>query len=177
MHGTESNTIALNIIPSYACKKAACREHWHSIVDMVMLKKSMPWREREQVHLLVYHHTRRSHGACQLATVQHTRSLLTPKISPASEHRGRAFCRQQMHLCIRHHYCICNKCQHFPHIFSGYQKKIYTNWTSCSSVECSSVVCSFCAIAAAVPPRPQDGTACFSHRTLHHSVQLCDRQW
>jgi len=31
------------------------------------------------------------------------------------------------------------------------------------------------AIAAAVPPRPQDGTACFSHRTLHHSVQLCDR--
>ena len=42
---------------------------------------------------------------------------------------------------------------------------------------CSSVVCSFCAIAAAaaVPPRPQDGTACFSHRTLHHSVQLCDR--
>jgi len=44
-----------------------------------------------------------------------------------------------------------------------------------SSVECSSVVCSFCAIAAAVPPRPQDGTACFSHRTLRHSVQLCDR--
>ena len=42
-------------------------------------------------------------------------------------------------------------------------------------VERSSVVCSFCAIAAAVPPRPQDGTACFSHRTLHHSVQLCDR--
>jgi len=37
------------------------------------------------------------------------------------------------------------------------------------------VVCSFCAIAAAVPPRPQDDTACFSHRTLHHSVQLCDR--
>jgi len=29
----------------------------------------------------------------------------------------------------------------------------------CSSVECFSVVCSFCAIAAAVPPpRPQDGT-------------------
>jgi len=25
-------------------------------------------------------------------------------------------------------------------------------------VECSSVVCSLCAIAAAVPPRPQDGT-------------------
>ena len=45
----------------------------------------------------------------------------------------------------------------------------------CSSAECSPVVCSFCAIAAAVPPRPQDGTACFSHRTLHHSVQLCDR--
>jgi len=45
----------------------------------------------------------------------------------------------------------------------------------CSSVECSSVVCSFCATAAAVPPRPQDGTACFSHRTLHRSVQLCNR--
>jgi len=26
------------------------------------------------------------------------------------------------------------------------------------SMQCSSVVCSFCAIAAAVPPRPQDGT-------------------
>ena len=30
-------------------------------------------------------------------------------------------------------------------------------------------------IIAAVPPRPQDGTACFSHRTVHHSVRLCDR--
>jgi len=28
----------------------------------------------------------------------------------------------------------------------------------CWSVECSSVVCSFCAVAAAVPPRPPDGT-------------------
>jgi len=28
---------------------------------------------------------------------------------------------------------------------------------------------------AAVLPRPQDGTACFSHRTLHNSVRLCDR--
>ena len=45
----------------------------------------------------------------------------------------------------------------------------------CSGVERSSVVCWFCAVAAAVPPRPQDGTACFSHRTLHHSVQLRDR--
>ena len=56
----------------------------------------------------------------------------------------------------------------------------HAGWSSlpgdcCSSVECSSIVCSFCAIAAAVPPRPQDGTAYFSHRTLHHSVQLCDR--
>ena len=55
----------------------------------------------------------------------------------------------------------------------------HAGWSShpgdcCSSVECSSVVCSFCAIAAAVPPRPQDGTACFSHRTLRISVQLCD---
>ena len=56
----------------------------------------------------------------------------------------------------------------------------HAGWSSlpgdcCSSVKRSSVVCSFCAIAAAVPPRPQDGTACFSHRTLHHSVQLSDR--
>ena len=56
----------------------------------------------------------------------------------------------------------------------------HAGWSSlpgdcCSSVECSSVVCSFCAIIAALPPRPQDGTACFSHRTLHHSVRLCDR--
>ena len=28
----------------------------------------------------------------------------------------------------------------------------------CSSMEWSSIVCSFCAIAAAVPPRPEDGT-------------------
>jgi len=42
-----------------------------------------------------------------------------------------------------------------------------------SSVECSPVVCSFCAIAAAVPPRPQDGTARFSHRTLHRTESSC----
>jgi len=39
----------------------------------------------------------------------------------------------------------------------------HAGWSSlpgdcCSSVECSSVVCLFCAIAAAVPPRPEDGT-------------------
>jgi len=39
----------------------------------------------------------------------------------------------------------------------------HAGWSSlsgdcCSSVECSYVVCSFCAIASAVPPRPQDGT-------------------
>jgi len=28
----------------------------------------------------------------------------------------------------------------------------------CSGVECSSAVCSFCAVAAAVPQRPEDGT-------------------
>jgi len=31
----------------------------------------------------------------------------------------------------------------------------------------------FCAIIAAVPPRPQDRTACFSHRTHRHCVRLC----
>jgi len=50
---------------------------------------------------------------------------------------------------------------------------IHTNLYSAKNREIS-VVCSLCAIAAAVPPRPQDGTACFSHRTLHRSVQLCD---
>jgi len=42
----------------------------------------------------------------------------------------------------------------------------------CSSVECSSVVCSFCAVATAVPPRPEDGTvSVIVHFT---SVQLTD---
>ena len=39
----------------------------------------------------------------------------------------------------------------------------HTGWSSLpggcySSMECSSAVCSFCAIAAAVPPRPEDST-------------------
>ena len=39
----------------------------------------------------------------------------------------------------------------------------HTRWSSlpgdcCSSVECSFIVCSFCAIASAVPPRPEYGT-------------------
>ena len=42
---------------------------------------------------------------------------------------------------------------------------------SCSAY-CAGSVCSFCAITAAVPPLPQDGALRFSHRTLHHSVQL-----
>jgi len=37
------------------------------------------------------------------------------------------------------------------------------------------VVRSFCAVAATVPPRPED-RRCSSHRTLHHSVQLCDKR-
>ena len=54
----------------------------------------------------------------------------------------------------------------------------YAGWSSllgdcCSSVECSSVVCSFCAIATTVPLRPQDGTV--SVIVLFTSVQLCDR--
>ena len=36
--------------------------------------------------------------------------------------------------------------------------RIVRDMNRCSSVECSSVVSAFCAIAAAVPPRPQDGT-------------------
>jgi len=41
----------------------------------------------------------------------------------------------------------------------------------CSSVECSSVVCSFCAIIAAVPLQPQDGT--FSVIVLFTIVSSC----
>jgi len=37
-------------------------------------------------------------------------------------------------------------------------KNAFCGWASYSSLECSSVVCSFCAIDAAVPPRPQGGT-------------------
>ena len=33
----ESDARLLNISPSYAWKKAASREHWHSIVDMARL--------------------------------------------------------------------------------------------------------------------------------------------
>ena len=51
-----------------------------------------------------------------------------------------------------------NSCENYSlvNIVSG-------GWSSflghcCSSVERCSVVCSFCAIIAAVPPRPQDGT-------------------
>jgi len=32
----------LNIVPSYAWKKAASREHWRLTVDMAALRKSMP---------------------------------------------------------------------------------------------------------------------------------------
>jgi len=38
----ESDLRPLNIGPSYEWKKAASREHWHSIVDTTTLKKSMP---------------------------------------------------------------------------------------------------------------------------------------
>jgi len=53
---------------------------------------------------------------------------------------------------------------------------VYTHRSSlhgdcCSSVECSPVVCSFCAIAAAVPPRPQDGTV--SVIVLFTTVSSC----
>ena len=52
----------------------------------------------------------------------------------------------------------------------------HAGWSSisgdcCSSVECFSVVCSFCAIAAAVPPRPEDGTV--SVIVLFTTVSSC----
>jgi len=40
----------LNIGPSYTWKKAASQEHWHLIVDMAILQKSVPLRERD-MHL------------------------------------------------------------------------------------------------------------------------------
>ena len=51
-----------------------------------------------------------------------------------------------------------------PVIHRQHTTSWYAGWSSlpgdcCSSVECSSVICSFCAIvAAAVPPRPEDST-------------------
>ena len=48
-------------------------------------------------------------------------------------------------------------------------------WQVASSSSSSSHTHTHTSIIAAVPPRPQDGTACFSHRTLHPSVRLCDR--
>ena len=42
LRAIESDLRPLNIGPSYAWKKAASREHWRSIVDMTMLKKSVP---------------------------------------------------------------------------------------------------------------------------------------
>ena len=37
----------MNIGSSKTWKKAASREHWRLVVDMAMLKKSMPRRQRE----------------------------------------------------------------------------------------------------------------------------------
>jgi len=53
----------------------------------------------------------------------------------------------------------------------------HAGWSSlsgdcCLSVECSSIICSFCTIAAAVPPRPQDGTV--SVIVLFTIVFSCD---
>ena len=53
----------------------------------------------------------------------------------------------------------------------GYMQK----WTSarrCSIVECSSVVCSFCAVAAAVPPRPQDSTKLYNTKFVKRHVAV-----
>ena len=41
LRATESDLRPLNIGPSYVRKKAASREHWRSIVDTAMLKKSI----------------------------------------------------------------------------------------------------------------------------------------
>ena len=41
LRAIESDLRPLNAGPSYAWKKAACREHWRSIVDTATLKKSI----------------------------------------------------------------------------------------------------------------------------------------
>jgi len=45
LRAIESDLKSPNIGPSYSWKKAASREHWHSIVDTATLKKSMPRRQ------------------------------------------------------------------------------------------------------------------------------------
>ena len=45
LRAIESDLRPLNIGSSYAWKMAGSKEHWRSIVDMAMLKKSIPWRE------------------------------------------------------------------------------------------------------------------------------------
>jgi len=74
----------------------------------------------QRAHLLGYHRRLRSHVACRPATVQCTRLRVTLKISLVSERHGRAFYHRQMHLCIRHHYCTCNKRQYFPRTVRSY---------------------------------------------------------
>jgi len=42
LRAIESDLRPLNIGSSYAWKMAGSKEHWRSIVDMAMLKKSIP---------------------------------------------------------------------------------------------------------------------------------------
>jgi len=60
-------------------------------------------------HLLEYRRRLRIHVACLPATVRCKHSPVTRRICPASARRDRAFYHRRMHLCRRHHYCICNR--------------------------------------------------------------------
>jgi len=46
LRAVESDLRPPNISPSYTWWKAACQEHWRSIVDTATVKKSVPRRER-----------------------------------------------------------------------------------------------------------------------------------
>jgi len=47
LRAIESDLRLSNIGPSYIWKMASFQEHWHLILDVTVLKKNMPQRERE----------------------------------------------------------------------------------------------------------------------------------
>ena len=100
------------------------------------------------------------------------REALLCEASDVAHESTQVKCNHQQQQQAQPHSNPESKCQvlHplFPvHIYCTYTIHMthHAGWSSlpgdcCSSVECSSIVCSFCAIAAAVPPQPQDSTDC-----------------
>ena len=68
----------LNIGPSYARKKAASQKHWHSILDMATLKKTMPWERQGGVCVMMWS------SAKLFRTLVHFASIAVPSTSLVS---------------------------------------------------------------------------------------------